>query len=132
MKKELIESLTENFESHAQESEGGVEYWLARDRQCLLGYAEWRNFSNTMISCEMSGHAVSDHFVDVNKMVELSSGGQREAGNFPHSCRESAVETDGWAFMLPDCGFASHVTRDMHRNFSFPIHVVHGMIMPCT
>jgi DNA-damage-inducible protein D len=83
MKKELVQTLTETFEAHAQQTENGVEYWLARDIQHLLGYAEWRNFSNTAISkaktaCEVSGHAVADHFVDVNKMVELGSGGQRE------------------------------------------------------
>lgn len=83
MKMELIQTLTETFEGHAQQTEGGVEYWLARDLQYLLGYSEWRNFNNTVISkaktaCEVSGHAVADHFVDVNKMVELGSGSQRE------------------------------------------------------
>lgn len=83
MKTELIHTLTASFEGHAQQTEGEVEYWLARDLQHLLGYAEWRNFSNTVISkaktaCEVSGHAVADHFVDVNKMVELGSGSQRE------------------------------------------------------
>lgn len=28
-------------------------------------------------ACEVSGHVVRDHFVDVNKMVELGSGSQR-------------------------------------------------------
>jgi DNA-damage-inducible protein D len=83
MKTELVQSLTSNFEACAQQTEGGVEYWLARDLQSLLGYTEWRNFSNTAISkakmaCEASGHVVSDHFVDVNKMVDLGSGSQRE------------------------------------------------------
>jgi DNA-damage-inducible protein D len=83
MKTELIQRLTADFEDHAQQSEGGVEYWLARDLQHLLGYMEWRNFSTTAISkaktaCEVSGHSVADHFVDVTKMVDLGSGSQRE------------------------------------------------------
>jgi DNA-damage-inducible protein D len=83
MKTELIHRLTADFEDHAQQSEGGVEYWLARDLQHLLGYMEWRNFSTTAISkaktaCEVSGHSVADHFVDVTKMVDLGSGSQRE------------------------------------------------------
>jgi DNA-damage-inducible protein D len=83
MKTELIQTLTNTFEVHAQQTEGGIEFWLARDLQHLLGYAEWRNFNSTVISkaktaCEISGHAVSDHFVDVNKMVDLGSGSQRE------------------------------------------------------
>ena len=83
MKTELIQTLTSTFEAHAQQTEGGTEFWLARDLQYLLGYAEWRNFSSTAISkakvaCEVADHAVSDHFVDVNKMVDLGSGSQRE------------------------------------------------------
>ena len=83
MKTEQIQYLTENFESCAQRTESGIEYWLARDLQHLLGYAEWRNFNNSAISkaktaCELSGHATNDHFVGVNKMVELGSGSQRE------------------------------------------------------
>lgn len=83
MKTELIHSLTETFEGHAQQTENGVEYWLARDLQHLLGYGEWRNFNNTAISrartaCEVSGHPPADHFVGVTKMVDLGSGAQRE------------------------------------------------------
>ncbi|MCL2297202.1 MAG: DNA damage-inducible protein D [Proteobacteria bacterium] len=82
MKTELVYSLTQTFEEHAQQTETGVEYWLARDLQHLLGYAEWRNFgaviSKAKMACEVSGHPVSNHFVDVNKMVDLGSGSQRE------------------------------------------------------
>jgi DNA-damage-inducible protein D len=82
MKIDVIHSLTDSFESHAQQTEGGVGFWLARDLQHLLGYSEWRNFtaviSKAKTACEVSGHAISDHFVDVNKMVDLGSGSQRE------------------------------------------------------
>ncbi|MDA8430658.1 MAG: DNA damage-inducible protein D [Geobacteraceae bacterium] len=82
MKIDMIHSLTDAFESHAQQTEGGVEFWLARDLQHLLGYSEWRNFtaviSKAKTACEVSDHAISDHFVDVNKMVDLGSGSQRE------------------------------------------------------
>ncbi|HEY8327267.1 MAG TPA: DNA damage-inducible protein D [Rhodanobacter sp.] len=83
MKTELIQTLTSTFEAHAQQTESGTEFWLARDLQHLLGYAEWRNFNSSAVSkakiaCEVSGHTVSDHFVDVNKMVDLGSGSQRE------------------------------------------------------
>ena len=85
MKNEMIHTLTENFEGHAQQTENGVEYWLARDLQHLLGYSEWRNFlsaiSKAKTACEISGHDVGNHFVDVNKMVELGSGSQREVSD---------------------------------------------------
>ena len=83
MEKELVQSLIETFEGHAQQTESGVEYWLARDLQHLLGYNEWRNFNNSAVSkakaaCEVSGHRAGDHFVDVTKMVDLGSGSQRK------------------------------------------------------
>ena len=47
-----------------------------------LGYAEWRNFtaviSKAKTACKVSGHPSADHFVEVNKMVDLGSGSQRE------------------------------------------------------
>ena len=82
MKYEIIQSLTANFEANAQQTEGGVEYWLARDVQFLLGYSKWDNFLNVVskakTACEVSGHQIADHFADVSKMVDLGSGSKRE------------------------------------------------------
>ena len=82
MKQETIIQLTGTFEAHAQQTEDGVEYWLARDIQHLLGYTEWRNFgvviTKAKTACELSNHLISDHFVDVNKMVDLGLGTSRE------------------------------------------------------
>ncbi len=82
MENSQIRVLTDSFEGHAQQTENGVEFWLARDLQFLLGYTKWDNFLNVIskakTACEVSGHDVADHFADVGKMVELGSGSQRE------------------------------------------------------
>src|SRR5690606_11781465 len=82
MKSEIIKSLANNFEDHSQTTDNGIEFWFARDVQHLLGYSEWRNFQKVIVkgkvSCEASGNEVLDHFVDVNKMVQLGSGSERE------------------------------------------------------
>lgn len=82
MEAQQIQTLTATFEGHAQQTGDGVEFWLARDLQHLLGYTEWRNFQQVLnkgkTACEVSGHAIKDHFVDVNKMIELGKGGQRD------------------------------------------------------
>lgn len=63
-----------------RDSEGG-EYWSARELAKALTYTEWRNFTSAMRSakaaCESSGHGVSDHFVEANKMIPLGKGAQR-------------------------------------------------------
>ncbi len=81
MKKELILELFRQFED-ACYLYNKIECWSARDLQRILGYTEWRNFLNAVekakIACENVGVAVPDHFVDVNKMIEIGKGGQRE------------------------------------------------------
>jgi len=82
METNQVLTLTTTFEGHAQQTENGVEFWLARDLQFLLGYTKWDNFQNVITkaktACEVSGHSVPDHFADVGKMVDLGSGSQRE------------------------------------------------------
>jgi DNA-damage-inducible protein D len=73
MEKSTIIKLNKSFEESAYEQDG-VEYWLARELQELLGYSDWRNFLNAIEkgkeSCKTTGEAVFDHFVDVTKMVK--------------------------------------------------------------
>ena len=77
METQQIQAMTITFEGHAQRMENGLEYWLARDLQHLLGYTKWDNFlsviSKARTACEVSGHAVADHFADVGKMIELDA-----------------------------------------------------------
>ena len=81
MEKETIIRLNKTFEEYAYEQDD-VQYWLARELQELLGYTDWRNFLNAVDkakeSCKTISEAVLDHFVDVNKMIELGKGGQRK------------------------------------------------------
>jgi len=62
MKTERIYELTSTFEAHAQLTGKGIEFWLARDLQHLLGYTEWRNFatviSKAKTACEVSAHPI--------------------------------------------------------------------------
>jgi len=82
MKQELIQSLTDTFEDHAHSTENGVEFWLAREIQHLLGYSEWRNFYKVVvkakIACESSDNEVDYHFVDVNKTISMPKNAEKE------------------------------------------------------
>jgi DNA-damage-inducible protein D len=81
MEKQTIIKLNLTFEDAVYEQDG-IEYWLARELQLLLGYTEWRNFLNAIVkakeSCNATGETVLDHFVDVNKMVQIGSGAERK------------------------------------------------------
>ncbi|HHT9137553.1 MAG TPA: DNA damage-inducible protein D [Candidatus Wunengus sp. YC60] len=81
MKRELIAQLFQQFQD-ACYLYNDVECWSARELQEILGYSEWRNFLKVVdkakTACENTGIAATDHFVDVNKMIEIGKGGQRE------------------------------------------------------
>jgi DNA-damage-inducible protein D len=80
MKKELIRELFEKFEQ-ACYTYKNVECWSARELQSIFNYSEWRNFVKVIDkakdACKNSGERLSDHFVDINKMVPLGSGSER-------------------------------------------------------
>ena len=78
-----IEKYSEaTFENIKHINEYGQEFWYARELQQALEYTEWRNFfavvEKAKTACSASGNEVDDHFVDVNKMVDIGSGTQRE------------------------------------------------------
>ena len=76
----------QTFEEIKHISENGEEYWLARDLQIVLDYAEWRNFENVIEkakeACRNSKNSVSDHFVDVNKMIALAKTAARDVQDY--------------------------------------------------
>lgn len=80
MKKEIIVKLRKTFEEAAFDYQG-VECWSARELQVLLNYTEWRNFENVINkakdSCKTARQDINDHFVDVNKMVQIGSGTEK-------------------------------------------------------
>jgi len=81
MDKGIVIRLRKTFEDYAREVDG-VEFWFARDLQNMLDYDEWRNFANVIekakTACKNSGQEINDHFVEVNKMVDIGSGTKRE------------------------------------------------------
>ena len=79
---DLVKYGEETFESIKHVNEYGQEYWLGRELQPILDYAQWRRFAEAIdrakLACQNSGFDVSDHFADVGKMVDIGSGAERE------------------------------------------------------
>ena len=69
------------FERIKRVNPAGAEFWSARELARVLEYTDFRNFiaviAKAREACANSGHAVSDHFVDINEMVGIGSGAQR-------------------------------------------------------
>ena len=82
MDKNQISNLKSKFDDLAHiDEQSGVEFWYARELQPALQYTEWRNFTKVIekakISCTTVNTPIKNHFVDVNKMVSIGSGVQR-------------------------------------------------------
>ena len=70
---EINEYTEKIFEEIKHIDENGREYWVARELQQALDYSQWRRFENVIDkakeTCINSNNNVSDHFVNVGKMV---------------------------------------------------------------
>ena len=81
MKQEEIRLLFQQFEQVACVS-GEVECWSARELCELMGYKLWQNFTKVIekakAACSNVGQNIEDHFIDVNKMVSIGSGAERQ------------------------------------------------------
>ena len=81
LKTNEIKELFNRFEAAAAEY-NSVECWSARELRELLGYSLWQNFEKVLVkaknACEQVGETVENHFIDVNKMVEIGSGAKKE------------------------------------------------------
>jgi DNA-damage-inducible protein D len=87
MKKELIVQLHASFENLLHvEQENGVEFWLARDLQEVLGYQTWRSFEQVIqkgvTACEQSGYEPKDHFAEISKMIPIGKGAERVVSDY--------------------------------------------------
>ena len=77
-----IKKNNKSFEDIKHVDENGIEFWYARELMPILQYSNWQNFEKIVnkakVSCENSNISISDHFTDVNKMVQIGSGAHRE------------------------------------------------------
>ena len=82
MSRRLTKKTMSLFKSIKHIDENGIEYWTSRNLWKILEYNEYRNFlpviEKAKIACKNSGQKIEDHFVDINEMVTIGSGAERE------------------------------------------------------
>ncbi|MCK5519585.1 DNA damage-inducible protein D [bacterium] len=75
----LIRSFNEIVQKIPNSNE---EFWYARDLMKKLEYTGWRNFLKVLAKAKKatinSNVRIKNHFVDVNKMVQIGSGAKRQ------------------------------------------------------
>ena len=78
----------QTFEQIRQYTDGGQEFWSARDLQSVLEYSRWDKFKPVILkavkACETSGIDSSDHFHQLGKMVTIGSGAQRHITDYDY------------------------------------------------
>jgi len=74
------------FENIKHIDETGNEYWEARELMKVLEYSLWQNFHRiikiAMDNCENSNYDISNHFIDINKMINLAKNAIREIQDY--------------------------------------------------
>ena len=64
----------------------GEDYWMARDLQTVLAYANWQSFEGVIgkarMACDTSGISSDYQFIHINKGMKSSTGLQIERADF--------------------------------------------------
>ena len=83
---EVKEYTEKVFEDIKHIDDKGNEYWLARELMPILEYTLWQRFSNViqkaMENCKNSNNNVSDHFINVDKMINLAKNAIRNIQDY--------------------------------------------------
>lgn len=116
-----IQRMMNDFESVKHKTDDGVEFWLARELQLLLGYTKRDNFveviNKAKNACNNSWKLESDHFADVGKMVNVGSWAEREITDIMvtrYACYLIAQNGDS---RKPEIAFAQTYFAVQTRNF---------------
>ena len=84
--KRITKKEYKHFDDIKHTDENGMEFWYARELAEVLEYVEWRNFEKVikraMIACDNSNQDINNHFVEVNKMVDIGSKTKREVVDY--------------------------------------------------
>jgi DNA-damage-inducible protein D len=82
----ILKNKDKKFEEIKHIAENGCEFWLARELQGVLQYAQWRRFEDTInrakISCKVSQHEVGEHFAEVGKVLVVGNGAKQKLKDY--------------------------------------------------
>ena len=82
----MLDGVIKELDRKRRIAKNGVEYWMGRDIQDVLGYVKWDKFENiiekAMTACESVGGNSENHFLQTGKMVPIGSGAEVEKKDY--------------------------------------------------
>jgi DNA-damage-inducible protein D len=82
MTKNLTKKVSSVFEQVKRIDENGNEFWSARELSKVLEYVDYRNFlavvEKAKEACKNASQRLLDHFVEINEMIFLGKGAERQ------------------------------------------------------
>ena len=103
---QILKRQYQTFEDIRQVTQGGVEYWSARDLQKVLEYTSWDKFKavieKAIKACANSQNSISAHFSQVGKMVKIGLGVERHIPDHDYrltryACYLIVQNADSWS-----------------------------------
>ena len=117
MDRATIDKLFAQFES-CRHIDSGVELWMAKDLQTLLGYLDPRDFfvvvEKAKLACQDSRGVVKHNFVPVRKLVRKNGKVQKVVGD--HKLTRLACY-----YVANNCGFRSDPITFAQVYFAIPV-----------
>ena len=84
----IIKKHHKTFEDIRRKTEGGGDFWSARDLQVVLEYSSWDKFKSVIQkaikACENSGNSPSDYFSRLGKIVKTGLGVERHIPDYDY------------------------------------------------
>jgi DNA-damage-inducible protein D len=82
----LRDTIYEALEAKKRKTSSGVEYWMARDIQAILGYSRWENFvsaiNRAQMACESTGLEPSHQFRETTKGIVAGKGAEVQRADY--------------------------------------------------
>lgn len=98
---ETLDFVMQALDGKKRVAPNGEDFWMARDIQVILGYAEWRNFEAVIdkakTACDGSGVQSKYHFVGTNKMIVAGKGAEVQRADYfltRYACYLTAMNGD--------------------------------------
>jgi DNA-damage-inducible protein D len=81
-----LDLIISKLEGARKFTDKGIEYWIGREIQAILGYSQWRDFDivirKAKMACESTGKNPEYHFVEQRNLITAGKGAIVKKGDY--------------------------------------------------